>query len=153
MILRIKKYPDQILKEKADRVEEITEEIKALCQDMIETLGQAQGVGLAAPQVGELKRIIIVGKEAFLNPEIVKKSKETEINEEGCLCFPGIYLKIKRAKKVKVEALSLEGKKIQTEAEELSARIFQHEIDHLNGKLIIDKIPFWQRWKIKKQLK
>jgi peptide deformylase len=156
-ILEIKKYPDPILRKKAEEVKEITEEIKKIAQDMIETKRSSQGIGLAAPQVGILKRIIVLRTEnhpqVLVNPEILEKSKEKEIMEEGCLSFPGLYLKIKRAKRVKVEALDEKGEKIKIQAEGLPARIFQHEIDHLDGILFIDRLSFWQKLKIKNQLK
>lgn len=144
-LLEIRKFGDPGLKKRSEEVDKITPEIKELIFNMKETLEQVRGVGLAAPQIGELKRIIIVEKEAFLNPEIIKKSKETEINEEGCLCLPGIYLKIKRAKEVEIKALDINGNKVEIKAEGLPARIFQHEIDHLNGILILDRISFWQK--------
>ena len=153
MVLEIKKYGEAVLKKKAEEVKEITPEIKELIFNMKETLQNAQGVGLAAPQIGELKRIIIVEREAFLNPKIIKKSEETEIKEEGCLCIPGLFLKIKRAIEVEIEAQKEGGESIKIKAKGLLARIFQHEIDHLDGILILDKIPFWQKWKFKKQLK
>lgn len=156
-ILEIKHYPDPILKKKSEEIKEITPEIKRVAQDMIETLEKAEGVGLAAPQVGILKRIIVVktenGPVVFLNPKILKKSKLKEIKEEGCLCFPGIYLKIRRAQSVFVEAQKLSGEKVQFLSQNLLARILQHEIDHLGGKLILDRISFWERQKVKKDLK
>ena len=166
-IFEIKKYPNPILRKKSEELEEITPEIKELVLAMTEIMEKNQGVGLAAPQVGELKRVIVVHPikersleeksekrpQIFINPEIIKKTKETEIDEEGCLSFPELFLKIKRAKEVEIEALNLNGEKIQIKAEGLPARIFQHEIDHLDGVLFIDKLSFWQRWKFRNQLK
>jgi len=153
MILEIKKFPDQILRKKCERVKEVTGEIKNLGWNMVETMEESKGIGLAAPQVGELKRVIIVqmkkGPEVFINPKILKKTRETEIMEEGCLSFPGLFLKIKRAKGVEIEALDGTGEKVKIKAEGLPARIFQHEIDHLDGILFIDRISFWQRLKLK----
>lgn len=165
-ILKIKKYPDPILRRKCQGVKEVTEEIKNLGWDIVETIEENEGIGLAAPQVGELKRVIVIHpikerspeekskklSQVFINPEIIKRSKETIIDEEGCLSFPGLFLKIKRAKEVEVEALGKEGEKVQIKAEGLPARILQHEIDHLDGILFIDKISFWQKLKIKRQL-
>ena len=152
-ILEIIKYPNPILRKKCEEIREVTEEIKKLSREMIEVMVKGQGVGLAASQVGELKRVIIVqlekGPEVFINPKIIKKSKETEIGEEGCLSFPGLFLKIKRKKEIEIEALNEKGEKIHLKTEGLPARIFQHEIDHLDGILIIDKINFWQRLKLK----
>jgi len=161
MVLKILKYPDPILRKKSKKVEEINEEIQKIFKDMIETLKNDQGLGLAAPQIGESKRIIVVhlirertpkekaSKEPqiFINPRITEKSKETEIDEEGCLSFPGLFLKIKRAKEVEVEALNIRGNQIKIKAEGLPARIFQHEIDHLDGVLFINRIGFWQKLK------
>lgn len=157
MTLEIKKYPNAILKKKAEIVEEVTPGIKELIFNMIETLRQAQGVGLAAPQVGISKRVIIVqtetGPQAYINPKILEKSRKTDTKEEGCLCFPGLFLKIKRAKEAEIEALNESGEKVKIQAEGILARIFQHEIDHLNGILILDKVSFWQRLKLKRKLK
>ena len=155
-ILEIKKYPDPFLRKKCQEVKVITEEIKRLSQEMIETLTKNQGVGLAVPQIGELKRMIVVqtekGPQIFVNPKIIKKSRETIIDEEGCLSFPGLFLKIKRAKWVEIEALNEKGEKIHLETKGLPARIFQHEIDHLDGILFIDRLSFWQKLKFKFKL-
>ncbi len=161
------KYPNPILRKKCQEVKEVTEGIRSLGLDMIESMTENQGIGLAAPQVGELKRIIAVHlvkerspeeksktlPQVFINPKIIKKSKETVIDEEGCLSFPGLFLKIKRAKEVEVEALSEKGEKIHLKAEGLPARILQHEIDHLDGILFIDRIGFWQKLSIRRKLK
>ena len=156
-LLEIKKYPDPVLKKKTEKVTEITTEISGLILDMKDTLVKQGGLGLAAPQVGESKKIIIVqlGKtlKAFINPQIIKKTKEMETMEEGCLSFPSVFLNIKRHKGVVVEALDEEGKTIQIEALGLGARILQHEIEHLDGTLFIDKISFWQRFKALKKIK
>lgn len=153
MSKKIIKYPDPILRKKCEEVRGVTEEIRSLGFEMIEIMTENEGIGLAAPQVGELKRIIVVqtekGSEIFINPKIIKKSKETIIDEEGCLSFPGLFLKIKRAKEVEIEALNERGEKIQVRAEGLPARIFQHEIDHLDGILFIDRLSFWQKLKLK----
>lgn len=153
MKLEIKKHPDPVLSKKAGKIKEITPEIKKLGKDMIETMQKSdpEGVGLAGPQVGVSKRIIVVlteqGPAVFINPEILKKSRETEITEEGCLSLPGVLLKKKRAKSIELEALDTEGKKGKIKAEGILARIFQHEIDHLDGILIADKKDFLQKLK------
>jgi len=155
MLKQILKYPNPILKKKSLAIGEINDEIKALAKEMAEIMAEKQGVGLAAPQLGILKRIIVVKGEkdaaAFINPKIIQKSKATDVAEEGCLCFPGIFLEIKRAKKVEMEAINLTGEKIQFQAEGMLARVFQHEIDHLDGILISDKVPFWQKLKIRQK--
>ena len=162
-LLEIKFYPDPILRKKCEEVRGVTEEIRSLGFEMIETMTENEGIGLAAPQVGELKRIIAVhpikersleektlrSPQIFINPKIVKKSKETLIDEEGCLSFPGLFLKIKRAREVEIEALNEGGEKIRVQAEGLPARVIQHEIDHLDGILFIDKLSFWQKLKLK----
>lgn len=149
MLREIKKHPDPILRKKCQEVEEITPEIKRLAEDMVETMEKNQGIGLAAPQVGVLKRIVVLqteqGPAVFVNPKIIKKSKEKETLEEGCLSFPGFWLKIKRAREVEIEGLDIRGKKISVKAEGFIARILQHEIDHLDGVLIIDKVGFFQK--------
>jgi len=148
-LLEIRKFGDPVLKKKAEEVKEITPEIKELIFNMKETLRHAQGVGLAAPQIGVSKRAIVVQieKEAvgFLNPRIIVSSRQKEIQEEGCLCLPGIFFKIKRAKEAEIEALGEKGEIVRIEAKGLLARIFQHEIDHLNGILVIDRISSWQK--------
>ena len=157
MKLEIKKYQSPVLRKKAGKIEKITPEIKKLGKDMAETMlrSEPEGVGLAGPQVGSSKKIIVVqtgkGPAVFINPKILKKSKETEIMEEGCLSLPGLLLRIKRAKEIKLEALDINGKKSKINARGILARIFQHEIDHLNGILITDRVDFWQ--KIKSTLK
>jgi len=157
MILEIKKYPAPVLKKKAEKVKEISEEIQKLIDDMIETLALSKGVGLAATQIGESKRIIVIkpGDEfiAFINPRIVKKSKEAESKEEGCLSFPELFINIKRPKKAEVVALNRKGEEVKILADSFAARIFQHEIDHLDGTLFIDRISLWQRLRLKKELK
>ena len=142
-----------ILRKKSQKIGQIDSEIKELSQDMSQIMVEKQGVGLAAVQIGELKRIILAqtenGLKFFINPEIVKKSRQTEILEEGCLSLPGLWLKIKRPNQVEVKFLNLQGQEEIIKAQGLLARILQHEIDHLDGKLIIDRISFWQRLKIK----
>jgi peptide deformylase len=153
MILEIKKYPDPVLKQKTEEVKEISKEIEVLIGNMVETMQKKDGLGLAAPQVGVAKKIIVVqsskGPMAFINPCIISKSKEKEIVEEGCLSFPGVWLKIKRSKGVEINALNIEGKEINLKAVGLLARILQHEIDHLEGKLIINRLSFFQKLKSK----
>ena len=148
---KIVAYPNPVLREKAKEITEITPDLLQLAEDMIETMKKGDGVGLAANQVGEAKRIIVVnlGKEAgvFINPKIVKTSKKKQILEEGCLSFPGVYFKIKRPEKVEVEFLNEKGESMKIEAKELLACVFQHEIDHLDGILFIDRLSFWQKLK------
>lgn len=154
-VMEIRKYGDPVLKKKCEEVLEVTEEVKRFCRDLVETMKENKGLGLAASQVGVLKRIIAVqtgqGPIIFINPKIYEKSKEVVVMEEGCLSFPKIYLKIKRPKSVKAEALDGSGKKIEISAEGLMARVIQHEVDHLDGILIADKVGLLKKLKIKKQ--
>ncbi len=149
MILEIKKYPDPVLRKKCEEVKTITPEINEMAFNMGESMDRDKGVGLAAPQVGVLKRIIVVqgsqGPDTYINPRIIKKSRGKDFMEEGCLSFPDVFLQIKRPKEVEVEALNLQGEKIRVKARDLAARVFQHEIDHLDGILFIDRISFFQR--------
>tara|TARA_Y100000310_G_C20537532_1_gene741613 strand:+ start:300 stop:809 length:510 start_codon:yes stop_codon:yes gene_type:complete len=155
-MLKIIKYPSRILKKKTRKIEEITPEILALLPQMETAMEKNQGIGLAAPQIGVSKQIIIVKGEkknqAFLNPKIEQKNKKTEIEEEGCLSLPGLFLPIRRSLSISLSCYTKKGQSITIEARGLAARIFQHEIDHLQGKLIIDRITPLQRWKIRKEL-
>jgi len=147
--LEIKKYPDPILRQECEEIKEITPEIKELILSMIETQDEKNGLGLAAPQVGVSKKIIVIGKTAYINPKILNKSKDTIIFEEGCLSFPKLFLKIKRQREIEIEFLTANGDKIKMKAGDLDAVIFQHEIDHINNILFIDRLSFWQKLKLK----
>lgn len=153
-ILPIVLYPDPVLKTACEPVAEVTGEIAKLLDDLAETMYAAPGVGLAAPQVGVKKRVLVCdvswreeaeGKKAvrrlyqLINPKIVEKSGQIEW-EEGCLSIPGFMLTMQRAAAIKVEAFDKKGRPIGVEAEGLLAVCLQHEIDHLDGKLIIDKV-------------
>ncbi|MFH0791764.1 MAG: peptide deformylase [bacterium] len=137
MILPIIKYPSPILKKKAEKVKNIDEDVRELIRQMKETMAASDGVGLAAPQVGVSKRIIVVntkkGPRAFINPEVIESGKKRKKSQEGCLSFPGLWLKIVRPKTVKIEAIDENGREVKIEAKEISAIVFQHEIDHING--------------------
>lgn len=152
-IRTILQYPDNRLRQKAVRVETISAEIRALIEDMAETMYAAPGVGLAATQIGEPHRIFIVdiaGEDepsnlhVFINPEIVKSEGE-QTGPEGCLSFPGITEDVKRAATVRVRATNLEGKPFELEATELMAVAIQHENDHLEGVLMIDRMGMLKR--------
>ena len=150
-ILEIKEYGEPVLREKSLPVKEITPEILNLIRDMAETMYAASGVGLAAPQVGVTKRIIIIDGEeegliVLVNPMMVKSEGEV-IEEEGCLSIPGVYSEVKRSLKVTVKALNESGDPIEITKEGLMARALQHEIDHLEGILFVDRIG-----KVKRQL-
>jgi peptide deformylase len=139
-------YGDLVLREKSEPVEQIDQKVKDLVADMIATLKNASGLGLAAPQIGEPVRTFIVDLSAvdlaesirvFINPQITETSGEVLL-EEGCLSFPGIYQKIVRPEKIKIEAINVDGKKFTLEASGMLARAILHEYDHLEGKLFID---------------
>ncbi len=145
-IRTIRQDGDEILRKKSKEVEKIDDKIKELVEDMIETMHKYNGVGLAAPQVGILKRIAVIdlyeegnGPVTLINPKIIKEEGKQTV-DEGCLSFPNKFAKVVRPKKVVVEALDKEGKKIKIEAEGLFAQAISHEVDHLNGELFIDKI-------------
>ena len=156
-LLEIKIYGDPILRKPAAKVDKVDWQTRILTEDMIETMQEDGGVGLAAPQVGVSKRIIIVTNDVMplvlINPKIIEKSRKTISGEEGCLSIPGLTLKIKRARKIMVEALDEDGKEIVVKADDLFARIIQHEIDHLDGILFVDRVDFLQKMKIKNKLK
>jgi len=147
-VLDIKRYPERVLREKALPVDDIGPSTQRIIDDMIETMYSAEGVGLAANQVGILKRIIVVDVSArgdraplivLINPELIHTEGES-VSEEGCLSLPGYRTAVKRAEKVKVRGLDRYGKEIEIEGNGLLSRALQHEIDHLNGMLIIDRI-------------
>jgi peptide deformylase len=152
-VLPILKYPDARLKTKAEPVETIDDEIKQLVEDMAETMYDAEGVGLAANQVGVLKRIFVIdiasedepsNLTVFINPEILETTGALTW-EEGCLSFPGITEEIKRAEHVRVRALGVDGKPFELEADGLLAVAIQHENDHLDGVVMLDKLSAIKR--------
>lgn len=146
MAIRNLRYgDDEILSKKAREIEVIDDKIKELAQDMMDTMHKYDGVGLAGPQVGILKRIIVIDlyeentQYILINP-VIKKAKGEQIVDEGCLSFPNQYGKVKRPKTVVVEALDLNGKKVKIEGKDLLAQALSHEIDHLNGEVFIHKV-------------
>jgi len=145
MILKIVKYPEPVLSQPGEPVTEFNDELRQLVADMFETTYSAQGIGLAAPQVGVSKRLTVIdlsmGKEpkdrlVLINPEIIS-SEGRLYEEEGCLSFPEIREKVVRAAKVRIRAQDEYGKWFEMDGEELLSRAFQHEIDHLDGILFI----------------
>jgi len=140
---------DKVLRKVAEPVSRITPDLSKLISDMFETMKESNGIGLAAPQVGVSKRVIVISvpmedegvhKAALINPEIAQYSVEEDIVEEGCLSVPGVVAEVKRPVAIKVRAIDgIKKKKTNFEAEGLLARCIMHEIDHLDGKLFIDR--------------
>ena len=141
-ILPIRVFPDSVLRQKSKRVRTIDGSIQKLISDMIETMHSAGGAGLAAPQLGTLLRVIVIGIPeqediVLINPEVVRRTGERLV-DEGCLSVPGYIGQIKRAESVRVKGRDQNGKEIRIKADELFAEALEHEIDHLNGVLYID---------------
>jgi len=164
-ILSILKYGEPPLEKESLPVEKIDEGLRHLVDDMVETMYAEEGIGLAAPQVGELKRVIVIDISAgehpgkllvLINPEIEAENSSV-IAEEGCLSFPDIILEIERPQWVKVKGLTPEGEEVELEAEGLLARVLYHEIDHLDGVLFINRVSSLKRdlvvRKIRKKIK
>ena len=143
-VLTMRHQPDPVLRRKAKRVPAIDKSIQRLIDDMVETMQQAKGVGLAAPQVGKSWRVIVLQMPdeepiAIINPEIVKRKGEREVSE-ACLSVPGYAGKIKRSISVTVKGWNRQGKPIRIKATDLAAQALEHELDHLDGVLYIDHI-------------
>lgn len=144
-IRQIREEGDEILKKKSREVEQIDDRIRQLLDDMVETMHKYNGVGLAAVQVGILKRVIVIdlyddkGPIKLINPVIIKEKGEQEV-EEGCLSFPNKYAKMIRPLEVVVEALNENGEKIKIKAKDLLAQALSHEVDHLNGITFVEKM-------------
>ena len=144
----IRLYPAEVLRQQARRIsaETLGSEIEELAREMLETMHQARGVGLAANQVGQAVRLVVIGvfeeggeDRVLVNP-VIKNRKGRTVEEEACLSVPGVNGKVRRASRVLVEATNLQGEKQEIEAEGLLARVLQHEIDHLDGRLFIDRL-------------
>ncbi len=143
-VLPIRIAPDPVLRQKAKRVRNIDSSIKKLVKDMLETMHDAPGVGLAAPQVGVPLRVIVIGIPeqedfALINPEVVKTKGERVVSE-GCLSIPGYTGQLKRAEFVTVKGRDPSGKEVRIKADELLAQALEHEIDHVNGILYTDRL-------------
>jgi peptide deformylase len=163
-ILHICTYPEEILRQRAEPITEIDEEVVELVDHMAETMYSAPGIGLAATQVGVAKQVLVVDIAprrpeseliVLINPEIVAAEGEV-IFEEGCLSVPDYQAEVKRHEKITVRGLNLKGEEVEIEAEGLLAVVLQHEIDHLNGMLFIDRLSKLKRdlykRKVRKQL-
>jgi len=148
----IKKYGDSILRKKTKTVENVDDEIRKLIGFLVQAMYEANGVGLAANQIGLDLNMAVVdagrGLKVLINPKIIEAHGQV-IDEEGCLSVPGVFFKIKRPESIIVEAQDRFGNQIKIKAQGLEARAICHEVDHLNGKLILDRIGLWQRLKYK----
>jgi peptide deformylase len=153
MIRPIVKYPDPILQQVAEPVVKFDKELERLVDDMFESMYDAHGIGLAAPQIGVKKRITVIDlsnkanaedKLVLINPEIIYREGK-QFSEEGCLSLPEIREKVTRAQKVKVRAQNVKGEWFELEGEELLSRCFQHEIDHLDGVLFLFRVSALKR--------
>lgn len=142
-ILRIRILGDPVLRKKCRAVDRLTREDRQLVEDMIETMEDANGAGLAAPQVGVSRRIIVVKDEddeplAIVNPKITMRSREIDCSAEGCLSLPGLQADVRRPREVTVRGRGIDGKPLEFAGEELGGRALSHEVDHLDGKLYTD---------------
>lgn len=157
-LLNILRYPDARLSKLAAPVKEVDDRIRKLVKDMAETMYAAPGIGLAATQVDEHVRVIVIDITeekndllTLINPQLLRKEGE-ELGEEGCLSVPGIFEDVKRAARVTVKALNAEGQEFTLDAEGLLAVCIQHEIDHLNGKVFVQYLSRLKQERIKTRL-
>ena len=154
MVRKVRLLGDPVLRIEAEDVEAYDADLRALVRDMFETMYHEEGIGLAAPQIGVSKRVIVLDLRredhddepiALVNPRLTWKSTETAKQTEGCLSIPGLEEIVERPAKVRVEARDPEGEPIELEADELLARALQHEIDHLDGILFLDRVSALKR--------
>jgi peptide deformylase len=144
-LAQIRQYPDPVLRLKAQDVDQFDEDLKQLVERMKRLMRDARGVGLAATQVGVLRRVFVIQEDedeeprALVNPVIAERSDETEADDEGCLSLQGVVVGVERPVRVRIEARDEEGNLVELELEELPARVAQHELDHLDGVLILDR--------------
>ncbi|MFN6996535.1 MAG: peptide deformylase [Aquincola tertiaricarbonis] len=158
-LLPILRYPDPRLHTVAKRVKEVDDRIRQLADDMLETMREADGVGLAATQVDVHERLIVMDTSethdqprVLINPEIIERSEEMMVGDEGCLSVPSIYDKVERHARVKVRALGRDGQPYEFEAEGLTAVCVQHEMDHLMGKVFVEYLSPLKRNRIKSKM-
>ena len=154
-VLEVRKYPDPVLKKISQPVEVFDEELEKFVKQLFEAMRVHDGVGLAAPQVGVLKKVAVIEYEdksyVLINPKIIDR-KGLQTSEEGCISFPGIFAEVTRSDWVKVETQDTKGNVKILEAQGYLAKAFQHEMDHLNGKLFIDYLSSIKRNAIKKKI-
>ncbi|MBN2618459.1 MAG: peptide deformylase [Spirochaetales bacterium] len=150
------KEEEAVLRKVAEPVTEFNQQLKDQIKEMIEFMINSNGVGLAAPQIGDSRRLLVVGFDdmkpmAFINPEIIETSMDENVYEEGCLSVPGMYAKVTRPKRIKVQAWNERGRPFTIEADGMLATVLQHEIDHLNGVLFVDHLNERNKDKILKK--
>jgi len=155
-------WPDSRLREETKKVDQVTDEVMTLYKDLWDTMVAYQGIGIASPQIGVpvkmflIDALVATGDEgdpiAFINPEIIATSKDTDKSDEGCLSFPGVYVPIERPAEATIRAMGLDGELFEVEGTELLARALQHENDHLTGKLMVDFVGPLKRRMIKRKL-
>ena len=154
-------YGDKRLVSDNEDVQEIDDGIRKIVKKMVRTMFKRNGIGLAAPQVGINKRIVVIdtsfGEDkdhilVLINPQITQKGQETVVMEEGCLSFPELYIPVERSRSISVKAVSLKGEPLQFEATDYFARVIQHEVDHVNGVLMIDRVSPEKRIEVSGEL-
>ena len=144
-LAQIRQYPDPVLRLEAQEIEAFDDDLRQLVERMMRLMQDARGVGLAANQVGVLRRVFVVQADdeeeprALVNPSIVERSDEVELEDEGCLSLQGVLVPVERALRIRLQALDAEGEPVELELEGLGARVAQHEVDHLDGVLIVDR--------------
>src|SRR5438876_3540573 len=157
-VLKVLRYGDPALRRRAAPVGEVTADVRATIADMVETMYDEAGIGLAAPQVGISLRLMVVGHDerreprALINPRIADRGGQVTA-EEGCLSIPGVFAQVARAEWVDVEAKDVDGHPVKLHGRGLLARVLQHEIDHLDGVLFIDRLDPVARDRIKRRIK
>lgn len=159
-MLEIRTYPEPVLRRRTQPVQRIDRELLTLVSDMLETMYAEDGIGLAAPQIGESIRLCVLnvtgdadGELVLINPVVVDQSEEEVAEEEGCLSLPGVRADVLRPVRVKVNAYDQRGQEINIDAGGLESRCLQHEIDHLDGRMFIDRLNHAKQMLLRPQLK
>ena len=155
---QIRTLGDPVLREKAAPVTQFDERLQQLADRMIKIMDDAPGIGLAAPQLGVVRRLLVYQvhedePHALVNPEIVWRSDETDVHDEGCLSVPDVVVPVERAVRIRVHAQNVHGEPLDYEAEEMEARVIQHESDHLDGVLILDRTSRRERARALRELR